>query len=133
MTLPVTPKSAALGEQIKSLEELRVKVAELCGWKIIDGYLCHDGTRVVPSAGNRSLTLLVMGAANVPDYPNDLNAIEHEMPRLSQDQHLDFISHLAGVPWHAAWTMEQIIKVAHATAEQRCRAFVATMEGKSVQ
>lgn len=112
-------------------EEKRIRIAELCGpWRFKeskDYVVIYEGDntrlRYFRNAAAHD-TRERLNIAGVPDYLNDLNAIEHEMPSLTHKQHLSFISHLAGVPWHAAWTMEQIFKVTHATAAQRADAFL---------
>lgn len=118
---------------------LREKVAELCGWHIRDGVLFHNDCGVVPAGGNKRLTPLLMGAANVPDYPKDLNAIheailaqewgENHRDRYMENLH-EVIFRDRGVGGNST---EGAFWTANATAEQRCRAFIATMEATSVQ
>lgn len=86
--------------EIKAMtdEELRIKVAELLG--------------VMPPS------VACYGMSEVPNYPADLNAC-HEMEKA-----------LLGDNWHdyAALLKSTAQFRWHATARQRCEAFVATME-----
>jgi hypothetical protein len=121
--------------------ELRVKVAELCGWKRYgppfgDEYRPQCWTRQ-PFDPNLDL-LWTEGnipndhTYNLPDYPNDLDAC-HEMEKLlHESQFDDYCTKL----WHITNTgTGEVVgqfELICATAEQRCRAFVATMEARSV-
>jgi hypothetical protein len=109
----------------KNLEELklRVKVAELCGFKDLvwfSGELHH---------GPHGLN-----AAVVPDYPNDLNACHEFEEGLADCDKNFYVIHLSkeiGLAGRIAGITGSTVtafKFAHATAEQRCRAFIATME-----
>jgi hypothetical protein len=68
----------------------------------------------------------------IPDYCNDLNAC-HEFEKLltiDQCDQFDYFLFLENNKPEHAWPEAASLYEFHATAEQRCRAFVATMEGK---
>ena len=118
-------------------EEVRIKIAELDGWKrsktrlisthdvsvsrIIQGWKCPSGH-------------FYGGGINVlPDYLNDLNAcyeFEEDLPMISEDGKSLFdytrtLSRLVRKPR----TIPMVIhdwELLHATARQRCKAFVLT-------
>lgn len=113
---------------------LRIRVAELRGWKRVGrSNPSHDcyyakGLRSVP-------------AEYLPNYPGDLNAIaeaEKVLDSLPTDTRSLWLDLLAlQLTWPdvanaADLRFELQYLTARATAEQRCRAFVATMEGRSV-
>lgn len=112
-----------------SLSELRVKVAELCGWRFVvhpttgiggywergmqgrEGYERGDW-------GSREL------AIGLPDYPHDLNACAEFEKMLTAEQRRKYVSRLLcevseAVPYWGC---------INATAPQRFRAFIAVME-----
>lgn len=116
----------------QELTQLRIRVAELCGWthlRVFSGYLWgYFGHNPNWSAGCLGDTL------NVPDYPNDLNACAKFEKGLSKEQKEVYTCNLYRVvvnsngrrhfpisAWMAFWLLS-------ATSEQRCRAFVATMD-----
>lgn len=121
-------------DQIQSLtdEEIRVRVAELCGWKRRawqdrKGRPCKAWT----SPEGRDM------AGMPPNYPADLNAC-HEFERmLIGPQAVSYGTRLAqlqrrditiepGDRYPKAATVHEW----HATARQRCEAFLAVMGGK---
>ena len=107
-----------------SAEEKRIKVAELCGWhekemRFANSEIVYDAW-FHKDKGHHCLTDLL------PDYLNDLNACHEFEKGLDIDQQLRYEAVLAGVVdcWrHSNWCQF------HATAEQRCEAFVLTMGG----
>lgn len=97
---------------------LRLKVAELCGWTREKDEFEHDWWRSLEGQWTHDL----------PDYPNDLNVCaEFEKGLRESPLRFDYFVALQDV-------MEEIViqNVIFATAEQRCRAFVEVMKGKSV-
>lgn len=124
-----------LRDAIADLERLRVKVAELCGWRPERRKL-YAGVKNVHGWGkNTHLRLgdkdrfFTMTPRLFPDFCNDLNAcsefekmLSHEnlkryndeLERLTNDGCIRISVH------HYAW---------HAPATQRCLAFVALHEG----
>jgi hypothetical protein len=114
-------------EQVKALtdEELRIKVAELLGWVKVP----H---RSRPLTG-KEFSIDSQGIAwtsidpEMLDYPKDLNAC-HEMEETLIDEQKRFlyevtlhslnVSHELGI---SVW------ETVHASARQRCEAFVLTM------
>lgn len=122
--------------------ELRVEVAELCGW-VRQLFQQDFGYRWVKDGvwtnwSNRE-------PSPIPDYCNDLNAchvfkqalttlqqkamfVHHLLCLLSYDRNIPFFDGEAATPEF----MEMCLALASATAEQRCRAFVKTMEASPV-
>lgn len=120
-------------EEVKALsdEELRIKVAELCGWEISpfgSGIICFneelDKQRAPEDDGIRF---------SLPDYPHDLNAC-HEMEKAAEvDEYVPTLYEvITGYPLKIMQNQGQAIDlmnwVYNATARQRCEAFVLTME-----
>lgn len=120
---------------VQGLMELRVKVAKLLGWTKGDHY--EEGF-----GGSNTLTRLVTGWHNakgtfyrkLPDFPSDLNACREFEEALTDNQRYDYVAYVIGKAWGDVWTSDDAFALCHATAEQRCRAFVALhMEGSSVE
>lgn len=92
------------------LDQLRVRVAELCGFVRSNTVWQKDG--------------MCFRRPDLPDYPRDLNAMHEAEGALTTDDELSrYTDELAT----ECGTMREI---AFATAEQRARAFVKVMEGK---
>ena len=120
--------------------ELRVKVAELCGWYVersvghegVNGELVLDSGR--PPGARRTDPL-----QRLPNFCNNLNACAEFEKGLTYEQCRKYHEELEWV--QAEMTEERNGQEDypaqdfwfHATAEQRCRAFIATMEGSSVE
>lgn len=100
-------------------EQMRIAIAEACGWKALEyedfskyGVPCfmlmgsnNTGTRLVP-----------------PDYLNDLNAMheaERMLPVAQWDRYTQWLGELA--------KGTRRFVVCHATARQRCIAFLKTL------
>ena len=104
-------------------EQIRIKITEACGWKYLWETEC-EGWRGNPPDGS--------GCAPIPNYPYDLNAC-HEMEKiLNEDQREIYAQILTGMSlcdregttdWGGVFA-----EVAHATATQRCDAFLKTLE-----
>lgn len=106
--------------------ELRRKVAELCGWKIL-------GPRSVNGPQSQQWRMLPWDEV-VPNFPNDLNACHAFEKGMTDDQRVRYRIRLmfnSDGPKAVFRTVEAAL--CHATAEQRCRAYVKTMEATSVQ
>lgn len=104
-----------------NLSELRIRVAELCGW-----HPTPEGYWTTNPAGQWAIEL--------PDYPCDLNAC-HEFEEAISAHFLLFESHLKEIclrDWRGTGGDQPYCNSfpIHATAEQRCRAFVAVKGGK---
>ena len=113
----------------KEQSELRVKVAELCGYTTEERE--HHTIWIRPNGETLGYV------AHLLDYSNDLNACAEFEKGLSKEQKEVYTCNLYRVvvnsdgrrhfpisAWMAFWLLS-------ATAEQRCRAFVATMEKTS--
>lgn len=104
-------------------EELRVRVAELCGWK---RYRSAMQAKDNPAPDRWKLAGNIV--REVPDYPNDLNAMHDAEKTLTREQGFHFNDHLSACfEWKAKDGADTWIW--HATAEQRARAFCAVLEG----
>lgn len=113
---------------------LRVKVAELCGENVAaDAGFLRGSYRVF-----RFKTGVEWRAEGeepwnwTPDFPNDLNACAEFEKGLSEDQQLAYTKELSMLTRNG-WAIfgnhiMTLFPLLHATAEQRCRAFIATME-----
>lgn len=124
----------------ESLSELRVKVATILGvnqhaWSKSPGDVPCIG--FIPQCENCFIKTDEGGAnepctmVDTPDYPHDLNACSEFEKMLKVEQVSDYFVRLRAIVTNNSARVEY--QVWHATAEQRCHAFVATMEGKSVQ
>lgn len=105
-------------EQVKALsdEELRVKVAKLCGWGEFHNDHYGSGFWTGPSA---------VDGEDPPDYPHDLNAmhvVEEGMTDAQYDTHWNELV--------AICVRDGRERMNSATARQRAEAFVLTMQGE---
>lgn len=114
-------------EQIQALtdDEIRVMVAELCGWKRRawqdrKGRPCKSWT----SPEGRDM------AGMPPNYPADLNACAEAVASIpddgSREKYLWALKR--GIMRNSATQGADEFQVHSATARQRCEAFLATME-----
>ena len=99
-------------------EQQRIAIAEFCGWKV---FSLNNANHI---EGNAVITM-----DTVPDYLNDLNAIQEAvMTGLidsdQKDRYKDNLRSICRAYSDSAWVM------INATAEQRCEAFVSTMEAE---
>lgn len=113
-------------EQVRTLtdEQLRIRVAELCGWKygpcpcgaciVHEKVWCRDGK---PPYYN-SIDML-------PDYPRDLNAMHEAWELLSEEQRLQITDKLVTIQ---SCLPDKDRFVVGATARQRAEAFVLAMD-----
>jgi hypothetical protein len=119
-----TAATATQKEQPDSdMEKLRIWVAELLNRR------CEYHNEVHYSG------FALTKRCVIPDYPSDLNACHEFEEQFRNDCAIwmDYMALLVGKPWHFAWEADEVWGAVHATAEQRCRAFVATMEASSVR
>jgi hypothetical protein len=124
-------------EKTVETQALRVKVAELCGWQCIE-WRNNDCPNNADYHGIRGVARIISpqerAARNLydwsrlPDYPNDLNACA-EMEKVIKATGLcvEYVNELRDHSLPDNGTLSRYGLVA-ATAEQRCRAFVAVME-----
>jgi hypothetical protein len=124
------------GQGQMDLAQLQIRVAELLGWKVYDsrsvGFVLESPT------GNKwaqfSTAEIAWGASCIPDYPFDLNACHEAERTLTEEQKWTQIKLI--VSWEPSslpiLSRSEALTLATATAEQRCRAFVKTMEASSV-
>jgi hypothetical protein len=102
-------------------EQQRIKIAEACGWKEN-----HDQGWGKPNIYDDDEPLVYWHAHELPDYPNDLNAM-HEAEKLLPRQlnHIDY--------WQKGYGRFQMLLAAYtitpysATAAQRAEAFLKTL------
>lgn len=114
-------------------EQQRIKIAEALRWKRIgpdnpcalwpcSSYVTGiDGFAMMDPTGGSC-------AKVPPDYLNDLNAC-HEMEKaLTREEHWAYINELVWLT-QAEWTdsYDEVFVVVHATAAQRCEAFLKTL------
>jgi hypothetical protein len=66
------------------------------------------------------------------DWPNDLNACHEFEEKLDEKQRKEYARFLNEGYGMIGMNLSDGFLLLHATAEQRCRAFVATMEARSV-
>lgn len=113
-------------------EELRIKVAELCGWKRREVFepSFADPSKLV-SRGRKWHNPINDLPQRLPDYPNDLNAMHEAEKALTDDEHSRFSDHLGSIlcdgkyyHWSDGGAMRGFVS---ATAHQRAEAFVKTL------
>lgn len=106
-------------------ERIRIKIAEACGWK-------RSHTRVGEAQRIQKEWYYI---CDLPDYPNDLNACHSfekviEQKGLTQS-YMAGLAHLLGYSvhhseqWNEIWA--SLWGCVHATAAQRCEAFLKTL------
>ena len=120
-------------EQVKQLSdnEIRIKVAELLGWAdLVEARNSPDAEKFrLMLVGPFALTgTTPNGTAcwRVPNYPQDLNACA-EMEETLDDSQKDNFEYVLGIvigPGREHWRWHLL----HATARQRCEAFIAVKE-----
>lgn len=107
-------------------EEKRIKIAELCGWRIMaDVEQRRLGWPIGSDNGMNPPVPL-------PDYPRDLNAIHDDVSQLDVYSTLLFCEKLRKIcnpnsdPLAKEWNDNEHARAIIATAEQRCDAFLLT-------
>lgn len=125
-------------EEVNKLSEeaLRIKAAELCGW----GDLCTardsvESDRFMYLGVNpEALTGTTPSGTEymiAPNYLNDLNAC-HEFEMALKDKRVEYTKNLRKITRDHVRTMPMTIdewELLSATAAQRCKALVLTMDG----
>ena len=106
-------------EQVKQLsdEQIRIKVAELLGWRPYSANKNKDP---------KELWLRDTYSNVLPKYSTDLNAC-HEMEETLNDSQKDNFEYVLGIvigSGRERWRWHLL----HATARQRCEAFIAAKE-----
>lgn len=102
-------------------EKQKIAIAEACGRTVICGYVCE-----IVDDGHGGCEPNPIGC--LPDYLNDLNAC-HEMEIIGQSLRPGFWT-----AYNAALKLAGAVYISHATAAQRCEAFLRTLgkwEGES--
>jgi hypothetical protein len=105
-------------------EQQQIKIAEACGFYKEEPWL--DGR---PCWGHKD-HFKHIGFEEIPDYLYDLNAMHEAEKTLTQDQMIDYSRHVGkSVTMYlpasrAAWMDFRLI---HATAAQRAKAFLKTL------
>lgn len=112
-------------------EQIRVKVAELCGWKSITKSVLYEGEFIGSPPEMTPIT-----RSRIPNYPEDLNAMAEarkyvkDEPRWTRELFAIVRQDVGFEKWDKMEADERAMALADATANQRARAFIATMEGK---
>lgn len=112
-----------------SNEELRVKVAELCGWVLKNWPGTSMGWRFYHEGNDEWLL-----PEQLPDYARDLNAIHEADGALAGYARALFDDTLLSVcnPNHDRlardWLPEEVAAALHANVRQRAIAFILTMQ-----
>jgi len=117
-----------------SPEEQRIAIAEACGWQDLReemAYVDWVASRELWGCRREDDDM----RKEVPDYPNDLNAMHEAVEKLTTRQKLAYAEHLmdacraypvGGVPdWHH--DRKGLTAVSQATAAQRAEAFLKTL------
>lgn len=101
-------------------EQKRIKLAEAGGWKVHP----KDRFTVIPPNSPHSVQPL----STIPDYFNDLNAVQELQDKLTNDQQFEFVYHLNDVlelvPLSSPASYREVVlfAFANATAAQRAEA-----------
>lgn len=103
--------------------ELRVEVAELCGWKAHSWFKGKDLAK--DDKWSDPFWSKGTGERTIPDYPADLNAM-HEIERKAPAKYWQTLCEITGYGMMSV-TYQNARLVAHATARQRAEAFVLTL------
>ena len=117
-----------------SAQEKRIKVAELCGYDNIMHACGVEGGHLPSQCGRPALAW-----GELPDYLNDLNACHEFEKRMTEEQFQSYQHVLYAIVYGKElfdYTLDLSDALSHcsmltgATAEQRCKAFVLTMEAE---
>ena len=106
-------------------EQMRIKIAEACGWTPFEMHGLYLSRWTLWSKGNESKKL-----HELPDYINDLNAM-HEAEKVftTAEQQNKYQAEIAEIAWgceemgHRQVVFNQLT----ATARQRAEAFIRTL------
>lgn len=120
-------------EEINKLteKELRIKVAKLLGWTLIHtdhewqefGEYPYDAVVGMPKGG------VFVGSASydeLPEYTSDLNACRKMEETLDTRDQMMYVARISEILSPAV--CPQSFRMLHATARQRCEAFVMTIK-----
>jgi hypothetical protein len=129
-----------------SPEEMRIAIAEACGWRIdwtgeiaqadpqreLVRLLRPDGVPEIAAFWHRGSkeTLRLQAARYAPNYTSDLNAIAQAEQTLTGEQSTRFVEQLLRITiggYSDTLSPAEIRPAIHATALQRCRAFLSTL------
>lgn len=104
--------------------EIRIAIAEKCGWKLDDGGIHYrDPEGFYRPTGS----MLNFKAGGLPDYPNDLNAM-HEAEKTLNNEKVNlwyrYANELSFGVWRDSLPDAHLI---NATARQRAEAFCRTL------
>lgn len=108
-------------------EEQRIAIAELRGWRRLKSspvlrYWSHPDDDPEGNEENEVFTLEML-----PDYPNDLNACHEMENHLTEQQKIGYYHNLSLWREDTGEPTENLYEVVHATAAQRCEAFLKTI------
>ncbi len=109
--------------------EIRIAIAEACGWKWIASYHGYEWALKGPNGCIVRCWDGERGFANteLPDYPNDLNAMRDAEGILNTQQQVHYGEILEAITKsHRHWKHVRF-DLAHATARQRAEAFLRTL------
>lgn len=97
-------------------EEIRIKVAEACGWEVISDTLCN----VKPDKnGDPEIEPI----APLPNYPADLNACAEFEKTLTDEEWGVYSAEIVSLTlWDRA--TDTVKRILQATARQRCLAYL---------
>jgi len=116
-----------------SPEDQRIAIAEACGWQMTE----HTNYGPPPYRSKWSRERNPM--EGIPDYPNDLNAMNEAVCLLSDEQRFEYGDKLAVLVFGEEFFEEKFspnglgyYDIAQATAAQRAEAFLRTI-GKWVE
>jgi hypothetical protein len=111
--------------------DLRIKVAKLRGWtRIGPGHDCVNGRQVDVLVGYTPKDDPDDRVTVIPDYPNDLNAC-HGFEKTLTDPARRFLYEVTLHELNMKHGLNiSVWETVHATARQRCEAFVETMEAR---
>jgi len=109
-------------------EEIRIKVAELCGWHSVEIRPYVDTKN--PLGVEKGQAIWPHTLKRIPNYPQDLNAMHEAEKLLPEDMdtrclYADFLTFTTDGIWRDA---KRRFECATATARQRAEAFALTME-----
>ena len=101
-------------------EAMRVKIARTLGWTHIGGFSPETVELSGCAPDANELTI-------VPNFPEDLNACYEMEAFITTDMRSDYLKHLADITSKDAPFNWRGFAFVHATAPQRCEAFLRTM------
>ena len=107
-------------------EQQRIAIAEACGWDC-DPLIAREWksrgqwARKTTDDQNKLVSL----RSNVPEYPNDLNAMHEAEKTLSQKDKREYAYQLNGGYYTSG--LDDTFDIVHATAAQRAEAFLRTI------